>query len=74
MTVNGVKADDNTESQANVSSPQMKGLYTGVQNAAAPPGDAVRFRTLLKSAGFNSNFSNWQGVVGDNYVFVVSYK
>jgi hypothetical protein len=78
MAVNGIGADDSTSllypSQATVSSPRMKGLFIGVQNYLSPPEMAVRFHELLKAAGFDAVFTNWQAVTDPTYVFVVSYK
>lgn len=78
ITVEGVKPNDENgilyPSLASVQSPQMKGLFIGVQNSNSPPAVAIRFHGALAEVGYQARFLTWGSMKGNDFVFVVSYR
>jgi hypothetical protein len=76
ITINGIAPDSEEvlfPSPANVSSPEMKGLYIGVKDAKSPPDSAKQLQLILRDAGFSAKFANWAHMPANLFILAVSY-
>jgi hypothetical protein len=77
FAVNGRKPDDPDApfpSGARLSSPKMRGVFLGVKPRAPVNDNAKLFASKLADAGFSPQFTAWDGMDADHFIFVIGNR